>query len=109
MQLCGILTVFFLLGVVCHASPSFPYYIGVGRYDITGPAYGVNMVSVCVYKLWSGVVLTCVFRWGMPNRVKAPGESTFANGVGLIYLPRHLIKTSALCSSISTHAWEHRL
>ena len=33
-----------LLGVICNASTTFPYYIGVGRYDITGPAAETNMV-----------------------------------------------------------------
>ena len=36
---------FLFLGVVCDASTKFPYYIGVGRYDITGPAAQTNMVG----------------------------------------------------------------
>ena len=36
----------YLLAIFVLASVSESYYVGVGRYDITGPAAGINMVCM---------------------------------------------------------------
>lgn len=43
------LTVSVLLSVVCSTFGKDSYYIGVGRYDVTGPAAEINMVRWLYY------------------------------------------------------------
>ena len=48
-------TVFVLLGLLSFAGAVVPpYYVGVGRYDVTGPAAEVNMVRQTIHPrtLW---------------------------------------------------------
>jgi len=45
------MAMYFLLAALVFISVSESYYVGVGRYDITGPAAGINMV-LCEMCLW---------------------------------------------------------
>ena len=91
--------VFVLLGLLSFAGAVVPpYYVGVGRYDVTGPAAEVNMVRHKQYTLahFGGCMHACmrvrpcgantsavtVCRWATRCRSRPPEGYTSASTVG---------------------------